>query len=373
MNLSLTTLTPVHVGTGRDLQGSTEYLCFNDTKEAAVLDDEKVLNIIGEEQLSQWIACIDRGEPLMPLLRQRQPKLTSLDVSKRLLPMKTGRINERKALREQLHSANGSALLPGSSLKGSLRTAIWASAIRNQPNLVAENMNLGVSSFDRRTGKEKFRFEDGPLAKKLFGKDPNHDIFRLLQVGDVHLHGTACYLTEVVNLNNRGEWMADADIAVQIEAIPTGSIAQFQLRYLAELASAAQRDRIFNAQAQMLEPTKIFKLVNNHTRLLIESEIKYWRGEGGLPASIGSYVEDMEEILAVINACTESQCVLRLGWGTGYRNMTGDWQILMRDDDYYDLVGQVRTTHPDDMTFPKTTRFIAGGTPLGFVKLAVLN
>ena len=69
MNISLTTLTPVHIGTGRDLQGSTEYLWFDQNNEAVVLDDEKVLNILGEEQMSQWIACIDKGEPLIPLLR----------------------------------------------------------------------------------------------------------------------------------------------------------------------------------------------------------------------------------------------------------------------------------------------------------------
>jgi len=109
MNLSLTTLTPVHIGTGRDLQGSTEYLWFDQNNEAVVLDDEKVLNILGEEQMSQWIACIDKGEPLMPLLRQRKPDLVPMDVARRRMPLQGGRINERKAIREQLHSANRAA------------------------------------------------------------------------------------------------------------------------------------------------------------------------------------------------------------------------------------------------------------------------
>ena len=51
--------------------------------------------------------------------------------------------------------------------------------------------------------------------------------------------------------------------------------------------------------------------------------------------------------------------------------MTGDWHINMTDDDYYDLVAALRPTHDETIQYPKTTRMIAGGEPLGFIKLTL--
>jgi hypothetical protein len=58
-----------------------------------------------------------------------------------------------------------------------------------------------------------------------------------------------------------------------------------------------------------------------------------------------------------------------MGYGTGYRTMTGDWLDILGDEDYYNLVSNVRPTHPEDIIFPKTVRFAATGEPLGFIRL----
>jgi hypothetical protein len=49
--------------------------------------------------------------------------------------------------------------------------------------------------------------------------------------------------------------------------------------------------------------------------------------------------------------------------------LTGDWLDIFGDNEYYPIVGNIRPTHPTDILFPKTARFIAGGTPMGFIKL----
>lgn len=207
------------------------YPWFSNERQAVVLDDEKALDIIGEENIGHWVSCIEKGEPLLTLLQQRRAGLRPEMVARRILRHGAGAIEAQKVLREQLHSANGSPLLPGSSLKESSRTAVWAEQIFQQPELVKEPANLGETRTDRRSGKEHFEFKDSALSQKIFGKDPNHDVFRLWQIGDAMFQQpTAIYRTEVVNFY-RDEYDIKKEITQQIEAIPAGAEAQTRWNY----------------------------------------------------------------------------------------------------------------------------------------------
>ena len=75
------------------------------------------------------------------------------------------------------------------------------------------------------------------------------------------------------------------------------------------------------------------------------------------------------------NQFTEgSSCILRLGWGTGFRNMTGDWQEdMMTDKDLDALIKELRPKHDINLTYPKTRRMASDGTPLGFIQLTQQN
>jgi len=369
MKVTITALTPIHIGTGRELQGNNEYLWFDDTRQAVAIDEEAVLGIIGEENIGQWVSCIENQQSLMQLLRQRNSNLKAGDVAKRVIDSGGTVMFEQKALREQLHSGNGQPIIPGSSLKGSIRTAVWATIIRQHPELVKNEGNLGNTD-----NRGNLQFKDGLLAQKVFGKDPNHDIFRLIQVGDAAFEHTKCYLTEVANFSpSKNEWILDKDIQTQVEAIPAGQESSLTFRYNETMEKSARDINLFNGYASLLRPEKLFPSINAHTRQLIESEIKYWRGDGGMPQSIGGFVDEMEKILQTIQTSNANTCILRLGYGTGFRNMTGDWHINLSDDDYYDLVKQVRPTHPEALVFPKTTRFVSGGVPMGFLKLTILK
>ncbi len=369
--LKLKTLTPVHVGTGIDFQGNVEYLWFSNERQAVVLDDEKALDIIGEENIGHWVSCIEKGEPLLTLLQQRRAGLRPEMVARRILRHGAGAIEAQKVLREQLHSANGSPLLPGSSLKGALRTAVWAEQIFQQPELVKEPANLGETRTDRRSGKEHFEFKDSALSQKIFGKDPNHDVFRLWQIGDAMFQQpTAIYRTEVVNFY-RDEYDIKKEITQQIEAIPAGAETQTRWNYNDLLEKRAGESNLLNRTAEALPPERLFPAVNKHTKRLLENEIKFWKEDAHLPLVLGTYADDLERMLAEVNACDAQSFVMRLGWGTGFRTMTGDWHINMTDDDYYDLVAALRPTHDETVQYPKTTRMVAGGTPLGFIKLTL--
>ena len=110
------TLTPLHIGSGRMLQGNTEYLYFSNEREVALVSEHKVLDIIGEENLDTWTGIIGRGDDLLEYLNKRRPGLKPIDTSRRLLPVLGKRSpGGNQTIREQLFSGNGQPILPGSS------------------------------------------------------------------------------------------------------------------------------------------------------------------------------------------------------------------------------------------------------------------
>ncbi len=366
MKVKIQTLTPVHIGSGREIQSGYEYVYFPQERKVAVLDPEKILHHIGEENLHLWVACIEKGEKLMDKLPQLRSK-SSADVAERSI---TASQNCTKPFREQLRTGSDQALLPGSSLKGALRTVVFGETVLENPKLAKEKRNLGM--VDYRGG---FRWSDAPMQKTLFGQDPNHDIFRLLQVGDAHFGVTEVFKTQVVNLKGKN-WVVDKGEGKQIspeawvEALPPGSEATAEIRFNEMLKLQADKFKTFNANATKLKLPALFKLVNLFTQRLVSDEIKYWTEKADPPKGFDDYVPELERLIEISKNATENECVLRLGWGSGFRSMTGDWHIEMYDDDYDELVNSLRSRKYEGLMFPKTVRFTGEGTPLGFIKLS---
>ncbi len=359
MNINITTLTPVHIGNGTELQGNTEYLYFDKEKKIAIIDAMKVLTILGEDRIGDWVACIEKNEPLLPLLKTHRPTIHTSDVGLRSIPLSIG---TSKPIREHIHRCDGKALVPGSSLKGAIRTTVWADTIFENENMARDRRNLGNT--DQRGG---FRWSDSFLNKTFFGNDPNHDIFRLLQVGDATFTKTEVYQTDVVNKYG-DNWRIKPEITQFVEAISVGEEATLRLNHNDILKSRSQET--FNKNAEKLKLSELFPLMNNHTKRLVDDEIAFWDDKEGNPTVMGIYVDEMLKIQEAIDTCTKNECVLRIGWGSGFRSMTGDWHGIMNDDDYFNLIKSLRPKHPEDLMFPKTTRFIKGGMPLGFIKLS---
>ena len=126
-NVLIETLTPLHVGSGRILQSNTEYLYFDSSREISVIDETKILSIIGEENIDIWVNVIEKNQNLLDYLRNRSPNLTPQETHRRIMRLR-GNSNPaqgQNGIREHLFSGNGQALLAGSSLKGAIRTAFF--------------------------------------------------------------------------------------------------------------------------------------------------------------------------------------------------------------------------------------------------------
>jgi len=387
-NYTIRTLTPTHVGSGETLLSNYEYLSFPDYGEIGIIDDKKVLQLIGKENLSAWVSTLDDKGNLLDYLHTRTGgNLEPERVSQRTLMaagtmpnLSTGKATE---LREQIHTA-GKPYIPGSSLKGSLRTAMLRLYIEEDGN--NDFYDNKYNTRDRRG-----RFNDTEILKRHFGNDPNHDIFRLIRTGDSLFEKTNCLLSRSINLMGRG-WKFDDGIQQYIECIPAHEETTLRISFNELLEKTAATKRLKRRPKHRgghwepyhlfpkkkvadLHPEKLFYFVNQHTSILIEDELKFWENEKSYPDEIAEYIgilEDLKSDIAQLNqGKTADTCILRLGWGSGFKSMTGDWQVdKFLDRDFDQLIKELRPKHNINLPYPKTRRMAENGMPLGFVRIS---
>jgi CRISPR-associated protein Csm5 len=377
--LHIEVLTPLHVGSGRTLKCNTEILKFD--KVVSVIDDHKILNLIGEENIGNWVDIISNGKDLLDYLKQRSPTKTiePQQTDKRILPIVGNYSKPENGLREHIFSGNGKPLLPGSSLKGAIRTGVVNGLI--EKNSFVANGVLKTKKIDEdRRGNKTVKY--GKFEPKLTGKDPNHDSFRLLRIGDVHFDKTVCLLAQTVNQKNGLE--IKEGVNQLVECVPVGSEALSGVSIPADLLKEInKRPLIANemkANDAINDWGKIFKHINQFTKKQADSEFKKYNAVS-LPKEALSYPETLKEISGKIENLTDNECIVRVGFGTGYLNMTGGWPLeqwkkTLTPNQYQiemnDLGTAVRKNSKyNAFELPKSRKIIAGGVPMGFLKLTL--
>lgn len=374
INATLKVLTPVHVGSGRQLQGNAECLYFQGAKKLAVVDEEKIFSIIGKEQIDTWVNYIENpSSTFLDYLHQRKPDIRPEDIASRVIPLKGAMEPQpHHPLREQIRTGFGHPYIPGSSLKGALRTAIFATTLEQR------NESIG----ERLLKNKHDKFKDQTLQQEVFGKDPNHDWLRLLQVGDfnftdVNTHAAFC---ESLNYYGRDEYRMKDLIRVLIEYIPAGAEAKGDIRIPDNQQKACAKMRHFSKgwsrdlHADNLNLPDLFRLVNEHNKSLLEREIERY-DNADLPEQVDEMIPELEALLAQFATLGDNECMLRFGFGTGYKTMTGDWVSNpdLIDGHLYDQISAAARKTPkyNDFYLPKTRRVILGGLQMGWVKIIV--
>lgn len=380
------TLTPLHIGSGRLLQGNTEYLYFSGQREVAVVDDHKILSLIGEENLDVWLGIINKGEDLLDYVSRRKPGVTSADTGRRVMQVLSNRSpGGNQTIREQLFSGNGQPILPGSSLKGAIRTAVLNALIRENPAPARRISDF--KRFDERKQKNVYtgqRLETKYVANVMNpGEAPNHDVFRLLRVGDAHFTETVCLLSETLNEKGDGSFEMKESVKQFIECIPAGAETVFRVQIPAELKARLNDTRYRETAAKILhrdrmEWPKLLTDINAHTTRLIAREQARYQTKH-LPDGAAQYLETLNSMAGQLAA---NQCIIRVGFGTGYLNMTGGWAEeqwrnvpgLDFKKEIADLAeGVRRNARYNQFALPKSRKMTLGGVPLGFLKLTVFS
>ncbi len=365
ISVKLKTLTPVHIGSGRELARDVEFLQHE--KKIGVIDEKKILGIIGEENIPIWVALIEKQENLLDYLEKRKRSLKLEDVSKYIMPLFAKQYSKTRMLKEQLRDGLGRPLIPGTSVKGAIRTVLF--------NILLERTYQNIKNDDI-TNTSGF-ISDRQIQKNIFGQDANRDIMRFLKTGDAHFSNKEMIVLSVLSLNyylnNRTK--RDSELLQLTEAIGTNSEATFRMKLDLDLWKKNIDNNEIEAQipGEMKSFTSLFKALNEFTIRLLESEIKFWERDRHIHV-IEEYIDDCLDLLDDCKECKENEAVLRLGHGSGWLFMTGGWVYnpeLISDDLYEKIIDKTRPKNFNykDYFFPKTRRMDEEGELMGFVKL----
>nr|NQU94493.1 type III-A CRISPR-associated RAMP protein Csm5 [Bacteroidota bacterium] len=368
-NCKIETITPVHIGSGVEFQKNTEFL--NQGEQVGIIDEKKVLDIIGTENIGQWVSIIEKGKPLLDYLELRKPGIQISEVCSRVMDVYCESIANVKSLKEQLHNGTAKPYIPGSSLKGAIRTAIFTS-------LVNRLSGIPDSDFFNR----KKQLDDSWISKKLFGKDPNHDSLRFLHVGDVMFEKHSTLAMNVMSMNYMHRDISlNKSVGQLTEAIGSGMESDFKLAIdQIKLKENLMRKNIHTDIHFLDSYETLLTIINKHTIKLLQEEIELWDEYKNYQV-VDEYLKNLSGILDAARDYKANEALLRLGHGSGWTFMTGNWakknMHLVPDEIWGKIVNKARPgnmrKYADYDMFPKSRRMDEDGDLLGFVKLKYLG
>ncbi len=389
--IELEVLTPIHIGTGQKMAPNAGFVAFPQEKRVAVLDEEKILDVVGVDQIQAWVGLIHNRQDLLPWLQQRRPGLKAAEVARRTLHT-PGPLGGTQEFRPMMHTGVAGELpyVPGSSVKGAIRTALFAEAVcdpagEQHLNAFPANSQIGGNWTAER------------MTKSVFGADPNHDYLRLLHVGDAHFvaGGTHCIKAFAHNQHGLGEQAKFQDEKPHLlEVLPVGAKAtatwqlahQLAARDRAE-AERQQTNRVLNPPDALADFDALLQALNAHTQRLIEHELQQLPARENAREDNG-YRKELLKVQAVCKQCAASngrEAVLRVGFGSGHTFMTGGWLDKLTQTQREKIASAVRDKprqnkfYDPALPFPKSRKLVPGAeggavaVPLGFLKLTLLS
>jgi CRISPR type III-A-associated RAMP protein Csm5 len=379
-NITIETLSPVHIGSGRTLQKNIDFIFFShlNNKPIAIIDEEKIFNLLGREKLNQWMRAIEEKADILPMLRQQKPNLSPLDIHHRISYTRETNILKGE-LYEHIHNASAKPYIPGSSLKGAIRTAVLTALIQKEKLFVQNKGNLGF--FNSR--ENRFEYRDSKIIKHFIADDAqkqqqNKDFFRLLHIGDADFQRTEAIMVNTYCMQHNG-WQKRDDLSQWTECIPKGEKSSLRINFLEQTLFSNKDEQKVQYEIKNfigknyihLQASNLFQTINRHTICLLEKEISFIKDQED--DALYSYADRLDEVLETAKQCNHTSCVLRVGKHSGYWFMTGGWQEELLDEGIYREVKRAarRRSGYENFPLPKTRRFTGNGSPVGFVKLSI--
>lgn len=357
--LTIETLSPLHIGTGNELVLNVDYVRHQN--QTWVVDQGALMEIY----LDEYGRVDNRllGRPLKELLRD-EDYYPDNPFFRYILPGETS----NRPLSEQIKDVWGYPYIPGSSVKGMLRTLLlWG--IHTAEDKVPDLSNLNTKA------KIAARpLEQAILAPAARGRDfPNKDILKALRVSDsTPLQENKLHVA-TVRVFPTGRQTRGKGVQVDVEAIDQGAV--FEIDLTIDEYGFTNPAAISKLGWEGLR--KVFDHITNigqfYAKKRCEEEYYFHNNQG--PQQAKEFYEWIYR-----QSLADNEWMAQIGWGTGWRSQTLD--NLLTDDSEQnnfesDVLGKyrrrmVRGNRREGDPFPKTRKLMLRkgqpAIPMGWVK-----
>ncbi len=259
--------------------------------------------------------------------------------------------------------------IPGSSLKGALRTVLAERMFADRKSA------LTVADMLDSRGRADERWADDNREREMFGRDQNRDLMRSLLVGDSQVaeRPPVLEVTGTFSVNSQGRSQLKQGYFVALEAVGPGVKMSGEMSLDLYLSGSDVRERLgFSKDAEWMGD--IARHCNDHAQALIEEETAFYKEYG--PSQLQTFYSNLRNRLGVLR---EGECLLQMSWGTGWMAKTLGPKLAKEEvfPEIRRMFGRTMNRRPG-ATFPKTRRLVVGGrdhrepiAPMGWVLLSL--
>ncbi len=363
-NIAIETLTPVHIGSGETLTKNFDYIIkkIEGYPYVRVLDMKEVVRLLQKKNIDigLLVSCLSNNNPSQSVKDFLEEHLPDEEYYLRdiLIPSSD---NLAKELSEHIHDGFDEPYIPGSSLKGAIRTAIFTSLLKERsiiPNDIRPKSNI----------VDKILSFDNTDIKSNDPRDRKDKYMRLLQVSDAYFEQEGMHALNTTHLNIRKNSYDDNSKKQLVEAITAGEQSSFVMK-------------ITDTEKFPFHSIKeLFKKINKHTRSILVDEYKFWddyEQDDNAGLLVNAYMGACSDIREQIDKLDDKSCILRVGNSNGWEFITGNWaKDIIGEANWQRWIHDNRIRHPryDGFAFPKSRRITKtqdGINLLGFVKLTI--
>lgn len=314
---SIEVLTPVHVGSGVKL---TDEIDFIKSKNSVHIVPQSELIKYLEENPDELKRFIDGEYKLSALQRIPEGKKYNIVIGR------TSEINEFE------RNGNGKPYIPGSSIKGAIRTIL----IKKRFDKLSTNEKNDL--LKRVTNKKK-EWASEPILKQLLGDNSNNNLMRALEVFDAEFDNLELVKVLILSLTNdtgtsygwKQLWnrqnTTNSNQASQIiaETLPIGSISYFSISLNSFLFNnqTAQSTLQFN-ESSLKEINNLREEINKYSKQKLEKEKEFFE-QLTSPQKLNTVIKEIDTLLDKLNNLSQDELILRISWGSGWKAMTGDF------------------------------------------------
>jgi CRISPR type III-A-associated RAMP protein Csm5 len=350
MSLKLSTLTPIHIGNGTNYT-SAEFVVRGD--EIIRIDMNKIFTLLDEKNQERFIQELEQPHAQMEHFIKDIPLSEIKVYSVRLeggIPIE---------IQEQIKTGR-KAYIPGSSIKGAIRTAILYSQITERN--IEKLSRIFDMKYWQREG-ELQRFVDGFLSGA--GISSYSSLLKFLQVSDTELASDVCVYTVKSLKSERNGWTwykrRGREVVTFYETIDAGE--KLGCEFMTNYDTDIYRDLKLGEKERYINIVEIKRCIYEFSRDLIEHEIGFAEKYD---------INFLRDFYADLRAKNEEDApVMKLGQGSGFMAMTIGLKLKKKLEVLEKVKKSLRgKTYPYE--FPKTRKIIVEQKlPLGWVQLHV--